>query len=137
MQKIKEGALFGLGFTVVAIAVVMAFVFIVEQFEKYDAEPYVAPPPEDVVIGDTRIEEREDRLVVLGSLENNGLAPVSYFDLRVNLFGENDLFLDQCEVTFDQVIEPSSTAYFKIRCSACNDVPLEDVVRHEVFEAGW
>jgi len=132
MEKIKDGALFAIGFTVVAIAIAYGFSAIYEQFG--DTADYVFnDPAEGISIEESRIVRRSDRLVVLGKYKNSTDADLSNFRVNADFFGPDQTFLDQCDDYVSEDLAAGAEAYFKIECSSCADLTLDDVTSHTIY----
>ena len=131
MNKIKEGALFGFGFAVIVILV--SYVYSLVAMNLYGFDDYeFDQSTENVEILESRIEKRDDRLVVLGQYRNNGKADLYGLTISADFFGEDNTFLDQCEKSASEGLEAGAASYFRIDCSSCADLTLEEVANHEI-----
>jgi hypothetical protein len=134
MQKIKDGALFAVGFTIVAIAITYAYSSIIATM--YDSDDFMmGQSTDDITVLESRIVKRDDRLVVLGKYQNDGDQSWSSLTIKADFFGVDDSFLDQCEEYSSGSLESGQEAYFRLECSSCADLTLDDVASHKVYVA--
>ena len=131
MKKIKEGALFAIGFTIVAFAISYGYSIIVANFYDYDEFDF-GQSTENVEVIESRIEKRENRLVVLGKFQNNGDTKLSSLTITADFFGKDGTFLDQCKEYSSGSLLAGSSAHFRLECSSCADLTLDDVASHDV-----
>ncbi len=131
MQKIKEGALFAIGFTIVALTIGYAYAFIVSKM--FDEGDYgFSQPIENIKILESRLEKRENRIVVLGKYKNEGDSKLSSLTIQADFFGASGTFLDQCDEYSSGSLAAGQEAYFKLECSSCADLTLDDIDSHKV-----
>jgi hypothetical protein len=67
---------------------------------------------------------------ILGRALNTGKNPAPRVRIQVNFFSSGK-FVDQCEGSVSELLEPGAESYFKISC-VCND---NRVVEHDSFKA--
>ena len=132
MQKIKDGALFAIGFMVVAIALGYAYSYIAMKF--FDASDYgIGVPTDSIKIVESRLEKRENRIVVLGKYRNDGDSSLNNLTIQADFFAADGTFLDQCEDYSSGALAAGQEAYFKLECSSCADLTLDDIDSHKVI----
>ena len=133
MQKIKEGALFAIGFTIVAITIGYVYAYILSKVIEDDYDNFsVYQSLDDIKIMESRLETRENRIVVLGKYKNEGDSEMSSLTIKADFFGSDGTFLDQCDEYLSGSVAAGQEAYFKLECSSCADISLEEVDSHEV-----
>ncbi len=133
MQKIKEGALFAIGFTIVAITVGYAYAYVLSKVFEEDYDSFSDFQSFDnIKILETRLETRDNRIVVLGKYKNEGESKMSGLTIKADFFGSDGTFLDQCDEYLSDSVAAGQEAYFKLECSSCADISLGDVDSHEV-----
>ena len=132
MDNFRAGVLFGTGFTIAFVAIAYAFFFILEEMETTDR---VDLGSKDVEIVSSRIVELENRIVVLGNSRNISGETLSVVTLDVELFDSDGELLDRCDAAIRRLM-PDEEQSFKVVCSSCNDIAVEDIVTHEIEVIG-
>jgi len=140
-SRLVQGLLIGVGVVitiVICISLWAFFIFNMDDWEEYvDWKEYSVEAK--LSIADSRRTVRNDELVILASLENNGSDSWSYIDVEVELFDANGLFLDECTHTIDTILTPGNTENFKMFCSSCKDIESETIDSHviKITSAGF
>jgi hypothetical protein len=131
LERIKHGFFLGLGFTIAMLGLSIAGSYFAGRlFSPERKEETVRLS--DLHVEQSEIVQRENKLVILGSITNNGERKWHGVTLRAELFGNEKKFLDQCELNDRAKYDPKETKHFKIVCSSCKDISLSDISSHTV-----
>jgi hypothetical protein len=137
LEKIKHGFFLGIGFAVAMLGLSFGVSYLASQFFPHTtAEDKVKLS--ELHIDQSEVVQRDNKLVVLGSITNTGERKWQRVTLRAELFSSEKKFLDQCERNDLSEYRPKETRHFKIVCSSCKDISPADVSSHSVAVVeGW
>jgi hypothetical protein len=131
MQKIKDGALFAIGFMIVALVIGYGYSLIASAIFGV-GDDFLAGQSVKIDVLESRLVRRDDRIVVLGRFANRDDKTWRRVTIRADLFGENELFLDQCEESLGGNFGSGEESNFKLVCASCADLTIDDIASHKV-----
>lgn len=83
-----------------------------------------------VTITKERIADKE--FILLGNVKNDGKIKWTSVKLKAELFDKDNNFIDECSEYIDQKVFPNTTVNFKLSCTQCSKVNLEDYNSYKV-----
>jgi hypothetical protein len=127
LKTIKIGFLLGIGFIfplVLALysGAIMTMFAVPPMMEESINEQLLAnfDKSSSIKIVDYREEINEKRLLILGSIMNEGSENVSSVHLEAELLDSDDRFVFECSGTINKELKPGETENFQITCG-CGD----------------
>jgi len=142
LLKIGNGFLTGLGFAVVlAIFYWGAYMYFESNSKSYsfdetgDSECRNFKKCEkgsglNISVLTEKITSEE--FVLLGEVSNSGDIDWTSVNLKAELFDENDVFIEECKHYINEKIPPKSKVNFKLNCSKCSDIQLENYSSYKI-----
>jgi len=117
-SKIGVGICYGIG---ICLAVIACFyVFEIFDFDKEEYKYAEEIDKEQLVIQDHKlIINEENRVEVIGSMQNNSDFEWSGVKLEVEFYDKNENFVYECHDKIKGKILPFQNEYFKFECSSC------------------
>lgn len=124
-RKIGEGMLFGIGFGLVVgfIYYYISNQMMISMWNDHALEQVVITKHEKV--------KRNETVLVLGSVENQGSDPVRTMTIQVDLLDTNGKFVEQCSTYLTGTLKAGEIRNFKVSCGGCKDNPI---VQHESYK---
>jgi hypothetical protein len=84
-----------------------------------------------VTITKERIDDKD--FILLGNVKNNGKIKWTSVKLKAELFDKNNNFIDECSEYIDQNVFPNTTVNFKLSCTKCSKIDLQDYNSYKVL----
>jgi len=124
-SKLGNGALFGVGFSIVFFLVGF---FTVRYFDSLLAESYTN---DSMVSNSVFVAEHESKMVdgnfvVLGKLENISNRIWRGLQVEVELFDKDKKFIHECSGYIGADLEAGAVEYFQVNCKGCKDSPIPE-----------
>ena len=125
-SKILHGFLFGIG---LSVALGVAYYYMTLQMMERMQEVY-SPTTDFVEITKHRELERDEKLVFLGEVKNNGEEDVNSISLNVDLYKDGE-FVKQCTDHISKLVA-GKTRNFEMTCGGgCSKNPI---VEHDSYK---
>ena len=71
--------------------------------------------------------------VLLGKVKNSGDIKWTSAKIKAELFDEEGNFIDECTESVNQKISPNTEVNFKLSCSSCSKVNLDNYKSYKAF----
>lgn len=127
-KTFAQGALFGLGFTLVAWLMYFAFHARTQEPMPHRASMETAGSPaakdKHFIFRDVEEVKRNGRSYFVGAVKNNGASPASGLNIEVNLFMKGK-FVDQYSTYLAGELGPGEERHFKVSCGCKDELPAE------------
>lgn len=129
--RLIQGLLIGVGIVIAVVGLMGLFwVFWMlpdddgyENWKEYSAKS-------KLVISDSRKIVRNNELVILGALKNEGEDSWYDISVEVEIFDASGVFLDECSYTIEDIVKPNTSENFKMICSSCKDIDPKLINSH-------
>lgn len=136
-SRLVQGFLIGIG-VVIAISIFMSLIWLYWMLPtgndwEEDSEYWKAYSDESkLLISSSRRVVRNDELVILGTLDNQGKDSWEDVFVEVEVFDHNGIFLDECSSIIESTVAPSSIENFKLVCASCKDIEPSSIASHTI-----
>ena len=120
-KLLKYGFWLGVGFLVP----LLLFTFVTMYLPMFSYDPSDYEVSDEIEIQSYRSRVDGNRVVIVGSIINNGEEQASSIQLEAEFMDENGEFLYECSDFISQAINPSQTENFQITCG-CGDNPVPE-----------
>ncbi|HAD10075.1 MAG TPA: hypothetical protein DCF62_11380, partial [Porticoccaceae bacterium] len=90
------------------------------------------PEEADLELNITSEKISETDFIVLGNIKNSGSMDWDNIMLKAELFNSRGEFIEECTEILDATLKPDTSQNFKLSCSSCAKVNLEDYASHKV-----
>ena len=125
-EKISTGLLYGIGFGITAGAI---YYYVSERMM---ASVYQESKIEKVVVTKHEKIKRDQNVVILGEVRNQGADTVRNLSVEVDLFDKRGAFVEQCATYLKGTIAAGESRNFKVTCGGCKDG--KPVVEHQSYK---
>jgi len=124
-NKVGAGALYGIGFGITFGAF---YYFISEQMID---SVWNDDALEQISIKNHEKVNRDENVLILGSVENEGAESVRTLSIQVDLINKEGKFVEQCSTYLKGALKPGEKRNFKV---ICGDGKNKPVVEHETYK---
>ncbi len=141
-SKIGTGLLYGIGFFIVMAIFMWGSTFYFENkreemlygdAESGECKDYKrCMESSGLVLGVTSERITEEEFVLFGNIRNEGNTEWTTVDVQAELFDEEGNYIDECKSYVDKRVFPGETTNFKLDCSKCSTVNLENYHSYKV-----
>ena len=146
LEKIGTGMAYGVGIGIVIFAIgFLSSVYYTSEIEREiygDSDPDECSDFQDceessgLVLEITKEKIDSEDFVLLGKISNTGDIKWTSVKVRAELFDSNGEFIDECSETVDRSISPGSEVNFKLSCTQCSKIDLDDYKSYKAFIVG-
>jgi len=124
LEKIGAGILYGIGF---GISVGAIYYFVSDRMMD---SMWGNKGLEKVIVTKHERVKRNESVIVLGTIENQGTDPVRVLTIQVDLFDKTGKFVDQCQDYVQGALHGGESRNFRVSCGD-KDKP---VIEHESYK---
>ena len=139
-NKIVQGFLLGLGFTVAFVLVLIAAQYLYMKYMVQDQISGVMrgndwkeySDSSGLVITEHSPIRTEYSLEVVGVVTNSGNDTWDNISIEIELFDKDGKFIDECSEYISSPLPPSKSENFKAKCGGCEKRPMADFDHYEI-----
>jgi len=140
-SRVVSGFLTGLGFSIAFVLIVSASIYAYSTYlnSQSDATGIVSMPEWKVfdesaglTIESHRSVQAEDALDIVGVIANRGADTWESISIEVELFDDEDNYLDECTDYIRGALKPGERENFTVRCGGCEGSLPGSYERYEI-----